>query len=120
MARLTDPERLAAYIDALGNWAVEGYVQFDLNEEAERWIDRELGTRIAQKDLAHMMHQYVAAGGEIDEVRETRPLWDDYEFHHDLRFTILGKRVYLETRLHYRLPIKPDDSWILVVNVHAP
>ena len=27
------------------------------------------------------------------------------EFHHDLRFEIEGVRVYIETRLSYRLPI---------------
>ena len=29
MARLTDPDRLAAYLDALNNWAVDGCVSFD-------------------------------------------------------------------------------------------
>ena len=67
------------------------------------------------------MHEYGAEGGVIDEQRETRDLWsDNYEFHHDLRFVIQGKPVYIETRLNYRLPIVPDDSWILVVSVHDP
>ena len=66
------------------------------------------------------MYEHVAAGGEIDEVPETRPEWSDlYEFHHDLRLTIHDKAVYIETRLNYRLPVAPDESWILVVNVHA-
>ena len=66
------------------------------------------------------MHEYVAAGGEIDEVRETRPEWLDYEFHYDLRFTIAGKPIYIETRLEFRVPLVPDDSRIIVVYVHAP
>ena len=61
----------------------------------------------------------MAAGGEIDEVVETRPGWsEEYRFHYDLRIAIGGRSVYIETRLHYRLPIVVDESWILVVNVH--
>jgi len=115
---LTDPDRLAAYKDALGNWAVTDYIQFDLTEEAHRWIRRELG--IALKEIGRLMHEHIAAGGEIDEVRETRPEWSDqYEFHHDLRFPMGDKAVYIETRLNWRHPLLPDESWILVVNIHA-
>lgn len=67
------------------------------------------------------MQEYVSSGGQVDEVRETRPEWSGrYEFHFDLRFTIQTKPVYVETRLHYRLPLVPDEAWILVVNIHAP
>ncbi len=119
MPPLTDPERLAAYRDALGNWNVTDYIQFELTEEAHRWIRREL-SNITLKEIGRLMYEHVAAGGEIDEVPETRPEWSDlYEFHHDLRLTIDDKLVYIETRLNYRLPVAPDESWILVVNVHA-
>jgi hypothetical protein len=65
------------------------------------------------------MFEHVSAGGEIDEVRETRSEWsDEHEFHHDLRLTIHDTPVYIETRLNYRLPVAADESWILVVNVH--
>jgi hypothetical protein len=67
------------------------------------------------------MWEYVNSGGEIDEVPETRPNWvDDFEFHYDLRFKIQGKKVYVETRLHYRPPFKQDEPFIVVVIVHAP
>lgn len=99
MARLTDPDRLAAYRDALNNWAVEGYVQFVLNDQAQQWIERNLG-KLAHREIGRLMHEYVDAGGEIDEVLENREGWRDlYEFHHDLRFTIHGVAVYIETRL---------------------
>lgn len=120
MAPLTDPTRLAAYKDALSNWNVTDYVQFALNEEAYRWIRRELDN-VSTKEIGRLMCEYVAGSGEIDEQRETRPEWaDEYEFHHDLRFRIQDKPVYIETRLHYRVPLVADESWILVVNVHAP
>jgi hypothetical protein len=115
---LTDPDRLAAYTDALGNWDTSEYIQFELTEEAYRWIRRELGD-ITLKEIGRLMFEYVNAGGTIHEVSENRPRWSgEWEFHHDLRLLIHNKPAYIETRLHYRLPVKPDESWILVVNVH--
>ena len=119
MAPLTDPARLDAYKDGLANWNFNGYIQFELTERAYAWVKRELGN-ISLKEFGRLMHEYVVAGGEIDEVRETRPEWSDYEFHYDLRFTIQDKPVYIETRLNYKTPVVPDESTILVVNIHAP
>lgn len=120
MATLTDPERLAAYRDALKNWSYSGYVTFQLNETAYKWLKANIGD-ISLKELGKLMHQYVESGGEIDEVRETREPWvDDYEFHHDLRFEIDGTRIYIETRLVFRPPFQPDDAVVTVVNIHEP
>jgi hypothetical protein len=116
---LTDPTRLRAYNDALANWAFEGFVRFELTPTAYAWIKRELDN-VSLKDVARQMHEYVNAEGEVDEVRETRPEWSDHEFHYDLRFTIEGKPVYIETRLEFTLPLVPDNSTIVVVNIHAP
>lgn len=119
MARLSDPDRLFAYTDALANWASHGYVEFNLTEESQRWVRRELES-ITVREIARLMHEFVATGGDVDEVVKQRPEWSDkYEFHHDLRIEIHGKNVYIETRLNYRLPVEPDASWILVVNIHA-
>jgi hypothetical protein len=120
MPELTDPERLAAYRDALSNWSFQSYIQFELTEESERWLRREIGA-ISLKDVGRLMHEYVAGGGIIDEVAETRPEWSDqYEFHYDLRFRIDDVPAYIETRLIFRPPFVPDEPWILVVNIHAP
>ncbi len=120
MAPLTDPDRLAAYKDALSNWSFDGYIQFDLTERAHRWIRRELND-ITLKEIGRLMYKYVEAGGEIDEVRERRPEWSgEYEFHYDLRFTIQDRPAYIESRLYYQPPFVPDDSFILTVNVHEP
>ena len=117
MPALTDPTRLAAFRDALTNWNVIGYIEFDLTAEAIRWIKRELqGT--TYKDVKRSMFEYVAARGEIDEVKETRKEWLDHEFHYDLRLVINNKKVYIETRLNYREPVVSDESSILVVNIH--
>ena len=120
MVPLADQTRLLAYRDALSNWKTKDYIQFDLTEESHGWIRRELDG-IGLTDIKRLMYEFVASGGEIDEVRETRPEWSDlYEFHHDLRFAIQDKPVYIETRLHCRTPFVPDDAWILVVNIHTP
>lgn len=120
MPPLSDPDRLAAYRDALANWRFTDYIQFDLTEHAFRWFRRELGG-LTLKELGRLIHEYIAGGGTINEVAETRPEWVDlYEYHCDVRLTIREKQVHIETRLHYRLPVVPDESWILVVNIHEP
>ena len=65
MALLTDPTRLEAYKDALGNWSVGGYIRFELTETAYKWIRRELNS-IPLKEIGRLMHKHVAAGGRID------------------------------------------------------
>lgn len=120
MAALTDPDRLAAYLDALGNWQNETYVSFTLREDCYRWIRHALGDTTT-REIARLMHEHVANGGVIDEVIERRAEWSGrYRYHYDLRLVVDDQSVYIETRLHYRLPVVPNDSWICVVNIHAP
>jgi hypothetical protein len=57
-------------------------------------------------------------GGEIDKVVETRPEWNFYSHHYDLRPTINGRLIYVETRLEYKDPADPDDPIVFVVNIH--
>ena len=75
---------------------------------------------VVDEPAVERLVEHVLAGGEIDEVRETRSEWSDYEFHYDLRVTINDKLVYIETRLDYRHPFVQDQPTILVVNIHAP
>ena len=121
VARLTDPDRLNAYTDALCNWQFTDYIRFELTEQSFRWIWSELD-EISLDDIKRLMYEHVVIeGGEIDEQPERRPEWSQqYEYHHDLRLVIHDKPVYIETRLHARMPFVPDESWILVVNVHSP
>jgi hypothetical protein len=119
LAPLTDPTRLAAYEDALSNWRFKGYIRFELTETAYAWVKRQLGN-ISLIEIGRLMHEHVAAGGDVDEVRETRPEWSDYEYHYDLRLTVYDEPVYIETRLNYKLPFVRDQSTIVVVNIHAP
>lgn len=116
---MTNPDRLAAFQDALSNWCFDGYIRFELTETAYRWVKRELES-MSLKEIGRLMNEYVAQGGIIDEVRETRPEWADFDFHYDLRFVIENTPVYIESRLKFELPLKPDSSVVVVVNIHAP
>jgi hypothetical protein len=64
------------------------------------------------------MHDFVAAGGIIDQQAETRPEWTTHDYHFDLRIPLSGRVLYIETRLIYRKPDDPDDPRIHVVNIH--
>lgn len=120
MPPLTEADRLAAYKDALKNWNFKGYIQFELTEQSLQWIRKEL-PGVLLKEIGRLMFEEINGGGVIDEIPETREGWAElFEFHHDLRLTIQNKPVYIETRLNYHLPVLPDESWILVVNINAP
>jgi len=115
MARLTDPEKLRCYKCALANRKVNGYILF--TRRAAEWLREELdGT--TQFEFTELLHDYVNAGGEIDEVVERRPEWAMHSHHYDLRPIVAGRRRYVETRLIYKDANDPDDPIIHVVNIH--
>jgi hypothetical protein len=61
MARLTDPEILSCYCNALANWQFAGFVDF--TTIAAEWLRTELGE--SQRDFARRLFEFVRAGGEI-------------------------------------------------------
>ncbi|HYV38187.1 MAG TPA: hypothetical protein VE988_21050 [Gemmataceae bacterium] len=117
MAKLTDPEILTCYCNALANWRYAGYIVFE--RDAEHGLRRHL-PRIMQQDFQEMLFNFVTnEGGEIDQVAETREEWRDHWSHHfDLRPIVDGVKIYVETRLKYSMPEDPDDPVIFVVNIH--
>lgn len=76
MPPLTDPERLQAYKDALSNWHYVGYIVPELTDQCYRWLREELN-EVSLPQIFRLMHDHVAAGGVISEVREARPEWSD-------------------------------------------
>ncbi|MFM9964837.1 MAG: hypothetical protein ACKV2Q_26830 [Planctomycetaceae bacterium] len=60
VSRLTDPTRLAAYKDALSNWNFDGDIQFELTEQAYRWIRHELGN-ITLKEIGRCMFEIASS-----------------------------------------------------------
>ena len=116
MAPLTDPVLLEAYKHALANWRFEGYVLW--SRVAAEWVRGEL-EGYSLRAVGREMHDFVVIQrGQIDQVAETRPEWNEHEFHYDLRFEIQGRAVYVETRLLFDDPSDADDPQIHVVNIH--
>lgn len=114
MARLTDLEILTCYRNALANWLYDGFVKY--SPLAEEWLQKRTG--VTPREFSRFIHDFVRAGGQVDQIRETRPEWTVHDFHYDLRFTLNGNDLYVETRLEYKDPSDPDDSMITVVNIH--
>ncbi len=112
MARLQDAVILARYRSALANWRYTGYVEW--KEFAEAWVRRSL-PGWTPRAVAEEMHRFVQAGGEIDQVPERRPEWNDRDFHYDLRVPVAGRVLYVETLL---LDDDPDDPTLYVVSIH--
>jgi hypothetical protein len=115
MTLLVDPVRLTAYRNALANWRFERYVQW--KEVARDWVRHRLEA-VTPAEIARRMHEYVEAGGAIDEVAETRPEWTEARFHYDIRLDFQGQRLYVETLLFFDNPDDADDPWIKVVSIH--
>jgi hypothetical protein len=116
MARLTDPEILSCYCNALANWKYHGFVAF--TKLAQDWLQRELGG-MSPRAFAEILYLFVQGGGEVDQVVETRPEYTIYSHHYDLRPTVNGRMLYVETRLDYRDPSDPDDPIVSIVNIHT-
>lgn len=110
-----NPEILSCYLNALANWRYSGFIGY--SRIAEEWLRKHL-PNLTQKTFAQLLHDYVHAGGEIDQVLETRPEWSTYTHHYDLRPTVNGQIIYVETRIDYDEPNDPDDPIITVVNIH--
>lgn len=115
MARLTDPEKLGCFTNAISNWRYAGYVTF--TRLADEWLRRGLDG-FSQRRFAELLFEHINGGGEIDEVVETRPEWSMHSHHYDLRPTVEGRTLYVETRLIYADPNDPDDPVVHVVNIH--
>jgi hypothetical protein len=96
----------------LGEWRYTGYVT--AKEVARHWITSSLGG-LDLKAVVKAMHDFLAAGGVIDQVRETRPEWKDWPFHYDFRLTLAGRSIYIETLLQ---DDDPSDPTVVIVSIH--
>jgi len=108
-------ERLRCYRNALENWNYDGYLDF--RALARNWIKANVSRRTLN-EIKRLLHEFVAAGGKIDEQPETRSEFFGFEYHYDIRMTIDGIAIYFETVLECKKPDDPDDPRITVVNVH--
>jgi hypothetical protein len=98
MARLTDPDILARYKQALADWNVEGAIV--LMGRAPDGLRTTL-EGVTEKYFKEKLYCFVCQeNGEVDQVKEEREPWcKQWEWHYDLRPTINGIKLYVETRL---------------------
>ena len=116
MARLTDPDILARYRQALADWAVEGAIV--LKGRASVGLRTTL-EGVTEKYFKEALSRYVCEeGGEIDQVKEEREPWrNHWEYHYDLRPTIDGVKLYVETRLYPESFSSRHDPIIQIVQI---
>ena len=112
MARLTDAEILAKFEHALNQWQFTGYITW--KPIARQWLEQNLEGCTTRSVSAEML-RFLAAGGEINQVPETRPQWSEHQFHYDFRMDIDGRPLYIETIL---VEDDPDDPTIHIVSIH--
>ena len=98
MARLTDPDILARYKQALADWNVEGAIELigRAHEELRTTLED-----VKVKEFKEALYRFVCQeNSEIDQIKEERQEWrKQWEWHYDLRPTIKGVKLYVETRL---------------------
>jgi len=112
MAPLADPQILASFKAVLANWYVTDYVT--IKDIALEWATTNCeGFKL--KALAKVMHEHVETGGEIDQIRETRPEWNTRDFHYDFRLYLARRFLYVETIL---VDDDPKDPTIHIVSIH--
>jgi hypothetical protein len=112
MPPLTDPLILAPFRKVLAEWNCTGYVT--VKAAAQHWIASNLG-ETDSKDIAKAMFEFLQLGGVIDQVKETRPEWNNWPYHYDFRLPLAGRELYIETIL---LEDDPNDPTIEIVSIH--
>ena len=112
MPSLTDPELLRSSFEALEEWNCDGYIEW--KPRPRDWLRENLGN-FTQKAVGRLMYEYVLAGGEIDQVEETREEYRDTDpFHYDFRLGVASRLIYVETVLR----TSRMGPTILVVSIH--
>ena len=112
MPSLNDPDLLALYLEALQEWNFDGYIEW--KPRPRDWLRENLGN-FTQRVVGRLMYEHVLAGGEIDQVQETREEYRDSDpFHYDFRLPIGGRLIYIETVLR----TSRMGPTVLVVSIH--
>jgi len=116
MVRLIDPEILDRYKRALADWRVEGAIE--LEGRAPEGL-RTTVEGVTVQFFKEALYRFVCEeGGEIDQVKEDREPWRKFwECHYDLRLTVQGVPLYVETRLYPESFTSNKDPTIRVVQV---
>lgn len=112
MAPLKDDLIRDAFLEALSNWNRSGYV--DWRRVPSEWMRKNIDGHTLQS-VAGLMFLHVLAGGEIDQVRETREPWRNvHDLQYDFRFRIGGRKIYIETVID----ISKMGPTVTIVSMH--
>ena len=112
MAPLADQGILNAFREALSEWRSEGYVVWQ--RRPVEWLRKNIESEDI-RSVSRMMHEHIESGGEVDQVVERRePYRDRYGYHYDFRFSISGRKIYIETVLD----VTSTGPTVTVVNMH--
>ena len=116
MARLTDPDILARYKQALAEWRYEGAIVL---EGRARDGLRTTVEGMTEKSFKQVLYRFIChENGEVDQVKEEREPWcKQWEWHYDLRPTINGVKLYVETRLFPESLSSRQEPIVFVVQV---
>ena len=112
MPPLADPQLLDCFKGILSNWHVTGYVT--AKDQALEWAADNLNG-FTLKALARLMNEHILAGGDIDQVRETRQQYNDRDYHYDFRLFWVDSYIYIETIL---MDDDPADPILKIVSIH--
>ncbi len=116
MARLTDPDILARYKRALAEWNVGGAIELTgrASEELRTTLEG-----VTAKGFKEALYRFVCEAGNVpDQVKERREQWCmQWEYHYDLRPTINGLRIYVETRLYPESFSSDEEPIIHIVRI---
>jgi hypothetical protein len=114
MGSVKDPEALDRYRRVLIELShVTDYIVWE--EGALDRLSRHL-PGVGTRRIHELMHNHAACNGKIDQVEETREEFMWWKFHYDMRLSILGQRIYIETVLDDHEDVL--DCVIHVVNIH--
>ena len=113
-AKPKDEPALKRYRQVLVRYGlVTGYIQW--KSLPQDWLGTNL-PNVTTKLIHEEMVKHANSNRKIDQTPETRPEYSSWPFHYDLRISIFGRRVYIETRFDQEQDL--EDCTIWVVNVH--
>ncbi|MCI0463000.1 MAG: hypothetical protein L0Z62_39135 [Gemmataceae bacterium] len=115
MARLTDLDILARYQQALSEWTIGA---IELIGRAYEGLRTTL-EGVTEDHFKEALYCFVCEeNGAIDQVKEERDPWrEQWEWHYDLRLTVNGVKVYVETRLFPESFSSRQEPIIYVVQI---
>ncbi|MBI1914203.1 MAG: hypothetical protein HYS12_05625 [Planctomycetes bacterium] len=85
-----------------------------IKDTADDWAGKNL-SNFSLKALAKLMHDHVQNGGVINQQPETRPEWNDRDFHYDFHLSWAGHVLYVERVL---VDDNPRNPYIDIVSIH--